>query len=300
MGKKPDRDDAETKLAGRKFAWLKQVNADGALKPDSAFKVAAAIMDNTYFDKKLRPEEHFCFPSMETLGERTGGLSERTVRTCIAALRERGHLHVKPGPGRNNSNRYWMVLAGEKTCEFSHGLQHKPCEDPHLFDAETLRVCAGNPASLRQKPCENSPPNPSSDPSSHPKKARKRAGGVLVFDEDLGVRAEVARGYIEHRKAKKAPLTGYALTLLCNELRKLKQAGRDPNDALDLAIKKGWRGLEAKWILEPRKGDGAPTEKRSAADVAESFLRRQRAREQVEHLDRERQASLARLRRSAG
>lgn len=62
------------------------------------------------------------------------------------------------------------------------------------------------------------------------------------------VSPEVAKGYEQHRIAKKAKLTPRAITLLSKTLHQIRDAGMDPNAALDLAIERGWQGLKFEWV----------------------------------------------------
>lgn len=53
-----------------------------------------------------------------------------------------------------------------------------------------------------------------------------------------------AQAVIEHRKAKRAPLTAHAADLLAREFKKCA----DPNAAADEMILHGWQGFKAEWI----------------------------------------------------
>ena len=79
--------------------------------------------------------------------------------------------------------------------------------------------------------------------------ARQRASQP-VFDDDLGLDPDVVRLFREHRRAMKASLTEGAIKQLCAELRRLKAAGRDPNDGLREAMLRGWRSVKADWLLK--------------------------------------------------
>ncbi|MCO5159644.1 MAG: hypothetical protein M9939_00790 [Mesorhizobium sp.] len=68
-----------------------------------------------------------------------------------------------------------------------------------------------------------------------------------------------AHALIDHRRAKRAPLTVYAAQLL------VKQFARcvDPNEAADEMILRNWTGFKPEWIKErdmtrhgPRTGSG--------------------------------------------
>lgn len=65
----------------------------------------------------------------------------------------------------------------------------------------------------------------------------------------LGVTSEVAKDFIAHRKAKKAPVTKTALTRITNEATK---AGISLEDALREMCARGWQGFKAEWIKEKK------------------------------------------------
>lgn len=170
----------------------------------------------------------------------------------------------------------------------SEAVENRPNGKSHP-NSEPVRNAPPLRDTLSSEPVENQFGNPPSDGIGKGV-GREGKGGVgeghrapgrraayrPIFDDDLGIRPEVARGFIEHRKAQKHALTERAMALLGKELRKLKKAGVDPNDALDTAIRKGWRGLEADWILKPGTRmvvTGAP-DQRSAEDPDELYARR--------------------------
>lgn len=64
-----------------------------------------------------------------------------------------------------------------------------------------------------------------------------------------GISAEVAEAYREHRKAKRAKMTNYALSLVIDKAARVaNEAGISGDDVLNMAIEGGWTGLEVKWV----------------------------------------------------
>lgn len=86
-------------------------------------------------------------------------------------------------------------------------------------------------------------------PHSPPKGGNTRPSRQKVrFDEDVGISAEVETAYLEHRRKKKAPPTERAMTLLSEEIRKLKAShGFTADQIVDHAILKGWTAFKASW-----------------------------------------------------
>ena len=57
------------------------------------------------------------------------------------------------------------------------------------------------------------------------------------------VDAEAWAGFVEMRKSIKKPLTPRAALLILRDLQQIKDAGHDPNAALDQSTVCGWRGV---------------------------------------------------------
>jgi hypothetical protein len=71
---------------------------------------------------------------------------------------------------------------------------------------------------------------------------------------------EHALGVIEHRRAKKEPLTAFAAKLLAKQFALCP----DPNAAAEEMILRGWTGFKAEWLRKPINRAG----KRTVFDVA--------------------------------
>jgi len=84
--------------------------------------------------------------------------------------------------------------------------------------------------------------------------------------------------FLEHRKAKRAPVTQSAIDLIAKEAEK---AGVSLEEALQTCCAMGWQGFKATWLLkdrQPRFG-GAPLLKQKAIEehnraVAAAWLRK--------------------------
>ena len=85
---------------------------------------------------------------------------------------------------------------------------------------------------------------------------------LTVLDEEHAI------GVIEHRKALRKPLTGYAARLLARQFGKCQ----DPNAGADAMILNGWQGFEPEW-LERR------STKKSTSDMALEAARNGREQE---------------------
>lgn len=86
---------------------------------------------------------------------------------------------------------------------------------------------------------DDSAPAPEPPPKPRPKRLADQFPSYV--DE------EHRRAFIEHRKKLRKPMTERAVTLLSKNLDAIRLEGIDPNDALDLAIERGWLTVEPDW-----------------------------------------------------
>ncbi|MBU2788449.1 YdaU family protein [Acidithiobacillus sp. VAN18-1] len=97
---------------------------------------------------------------------------------------------------------------------------------------------------------ESAPPLPDTDPK--PRKVRPLSVSALC--EALpGLSPPVAADYLAHRKAKNAPLTESAWTVICREIH---ESGVPPDDALSEAMAAGWASFKANWLANRNQHGG--------------------------------------------
>lgn len=86
---------------------------------------------------------------------------------------------------------------------------------------------------------------------------RKRA--IPAYEPLLGlVSEEQARGFFDHRKALRKPMTARATTILRNTLQDIAAEGGDPGEALDMAVERGWQAIKADWFFNAKETTNAP------------------------------------------
>ncbi|WP_171023788.1 replication protein [Mannheimia varigena] len=78
--------------------------------------------------------------------------------------------------------------------------------------------------------------------NAHTHEAKRSA--VLVLLEQFGITGKLAEDFIVHRKAKKAPITETALKGFQREADK---AGIPIQQAVEIAVERGWIGFKADW-----------------------------------------------------
>lgn len=160
-----------------------------------------------------------CYPSNARLQSRTG-LSERAVRQNVRKLTEAGFLDVHIGVGQGGANVYIVRPLGGQ-------------EMPPAPDAPGISC----PSPRHIVPLGGAPNAPK--PSGTIKEPSKDNTRECVDILSTVVRTEVAIGFIEHRKAKKAKLTPHAAELIAKKLRTCP----DPEAAIERSIMNGWTGV---------------------------------------------------------
>jgi hypothetical protein len=100
------------------------------------------------------------------------------------------------------------------------------------------RKSLGTPQEIQKKSTATVPN--STVPNSTNKKVKKESE---VYSIPEWLDEELWDAFLEMRKKKKDPPTDYAKKLLIGDLRKIKESGKDPNEALKESIKRGWKGV---------------------------------------------------------
>lgn len=240
-------------------------------------------------------EDGSCWPSMRLIADRCS-MGERGVRGIVSRLREAGYIAIERSHGRS-TNRYNVLPNPERHAgltpanpERGAGLQPVNPE-PHagLSDLNPERHAGleginperhdTNPERHDTQPGTAVPPNHKEPKKNH---ERKKAPSLSLQREPIEVLRDVlseddARDVVQHRKQKKAPLTERAAAEIVKELRKLRDAGMSPSDAVGVWLKRGWASIEAKWFLDdPQRNNGshaAPEQRSIFQQVAEREAR---------------------------
>ncbi|MGO4909522.1 helix-turn-helix domain-containing protein [Pseudorhodobacter sp. W20_MBD10_FR17] len=185
--------------------WTRQVRKDRKM-PDKAVRIADAIA----FDF-MNKDVGEAWPSMATLCAHVDA-SERAVRRVLDQLVQGGHLAIKSGGGRRQSNRYkWILSAGNsgKNAVVSGG------ETPASAEEFTKPKRKRNSGTFGAKTTANMPEEPLQE--NHLKKqtgaggpdGRKAPGsGSVAKAEDKGASGKVLASQSTASNSGEAPLDG--------------------------------------------------------------------------------------------
>ena len=174
-----------------------------------------------------------CFPSYKHIADQCE-ISKRSVIGHIQRLATDNFLVIthRKTPKGNSSNSYQLTLEGSADISLP-------------------------PSANAAPPSEDSAPAPSADPAprishsfepvSEPIKINKKYG----FDFPEWVDVEAMDEWLSHRKKLRATNSPRALKSIMKDLEVIRQAGIDPNEAIETALKKGWKTVELEYLQKP-------------------------------------------------
>jgi hypothetical protein len=191
------------------------------------------------------------------------GLSERTIQNALKALNG-VHLTRKDVPGRG----VIYTIHPRMTCT---PVQDAPPQEMHpATDTPTPARDAPKPSVTLNSPSKASP---SSERERVPAgmriligsivldvliaacrpPARKPASAKRRWPRDMppppGVSDEQWAGLVDHRLAKRKPLTPRAYELLCGRLAKVRLPEWPPGRIVDTIVERSWTNFEEPWLI---------------------------------------------------
>lgn len=181
-------------------------------------------------------DEGECFPSYQYIADHCE-VSRRSVISHIEELIKMGLVEKKLRKNQDgsSSNLYILQLwkGSEKNSPPSEIIS-PPSENGSLPPSENI------------SPITNHSINQSINHNTNLTVSNARTKKTSEFDllEQFGIEGDLATDFVKHRKACKAPITKTALTGFKREAEK---AGISIQQAVTIAIERGWRGFNASW-----------------------------------------------------
>lgn len=169
--------------------------------------------------------------------ENETGLSRREQETARKKLREIGVLIETH---KRLEHRIYFKIDLDKLDELFDTLANAQNEPPPMAEND-IRGVRIPPFDPTENTTENTNNNISltRNINTHAKKSE-----ALALLEQFGISEKLAKDFIVHRKAHKAPITATALQGFQREADK---AGIPIQRAIEIAIERGWRGFRADW-----------------------------------------------------
>lgn len=174
-------------------------------------------------------DEGECFPSYQYIADHCE-VSRRSVISHIEELIKMGLVEKKSRKNQDGSSSNLYILRLEKGGEKTS----PPSENGSLPPSENI------------SPITNHSINQSINHNTNLTVSNARTKKTSEFDllEQFGIEGDLATDFVKHRKACKAPITKTALTGFKREAEK---AGISIQQAVTIAIERGWRGFNASW-----------------------------------------------------
>lgn len=189
-----------------------------------------------------------CYISDEYIADLLG-VSERTARTMISHLIEKGYVVKTKFDGR----RRFLQSVMSEAVAYQSG---KIC----LSELQDLPTTYNNIPNEEDK---------SSSISN--KRVRFDFKSALI---SIGVSPQVAEDWMAVRKAKQAANTETAFKSIAKEI---ELSGRPAEECITLAVENSWRGFKAEWLFNQQRSPARPSGKKSVLEnnmeVAEQLMR---------------------------
>lgn len=238
------------------WAWTVQTSSTNKL-------VLLALAD-------FADEVGHCWPSVARMQEMTC-LSERAIRTALAALEAEERIELERSVGRGRTSRYALRINHHP--EKVHDAQVLRTREKVQHVPEKVHVVPQKVHVVPEK-VQHVHPNrkePSENRQEPKKSVALRAPAVVAMLPDW-MPAEAWNLYCRHREriGKKA-WTPDAMALTVRELGKFRDDGMDPAEVLEQSVANGWRGVfplkgrprqrpaeppsKTAWMFDPDKQD---------------------------------------------
>jgi len=180
-------------------------------------------------------DQGVCWPSVGTICERVCG-SERAVRRAISELVDMSLVGRNDRPGK--PTYYTITPAANDPLPQMHPCQkeHEPLPEVPLTPARSAHITVIEPSK-----------EPSKDITK--KKTSDSIPAKTMREEMPDLHEQTITDYLAVRKAKRAPMTRTAWDSIKEQILIAQQRfGIPPNEALCIAVKRNWVGIESDWI----------------------------------------------------
>jgi DNA-binding transcriptional regulator YhcF (GntR family) len=222
-------------LDATRWAWTRTVGRA------SAKLVLLAIADRAGAD-------HTSYPSIARIEDDTE-LDRKTVMAAVAYLEEKGLIEAGR---RSGVATHYRLIGVEERARTST----KNGTSPEIGTSTkngTQPVPKTGLDQYQKRDTNLSITNQEPENTSAAREKAPKANG-LDLSPLPPITVSVWRDYLTHRKAIKAPLTTQtALNRLATKLHEIAAAGITPDEALSIAIEKGWRSVELEWITNSKQ-----------------------------------------------
>lgn len=180
-------------------------------------------------------DDGICFPSYQYIADKCE-MSKRSAINHIDDLIKMGFVTKKARKNKDGSSANLYLLHLEQGSEKS------------ALGGENISLGSENFAlggSEKSAPITSH----SLEPVNEPKKTTQKSESEMLL-EQFGISGQLAKDFITHRKAKKAPITETAMN---GFLREANKAGLSVEESVAISIERNWQGFKATWYLKDKE-----------------------------------------------
>jgi hypothetical protein len=185
-------------------------------------------------------KEGFCFPSQRHIAK-TAAITERAVRANIASLVDKGFIskeHRQRLDGSRTTDKYLLNVG------IQSNRNHIPGDRNEIASNRNEVPPPRNETTIQPEPSSGHEPvtiTKNNKPNGLLKKSENQEITEILLEV---IDQERIEAFILHRKKLKKPLTPYAAKRIVNKLKECQDACQ----AIDVAIERGWVGIEPHWV----------------------------------------------------
>lgn len=180
-------------------------------------------------------DDGICFPSYQYIADKCE-MTRRSAISHIEYLIKMGLVSKKERKNKDGSisNLYFLHLE-QGSENFALGGENIS------LGSENFALGGGENISPRT--------SHSLEPVNEPKKTTQKSESEILL-EQFGISGQLAKDFITHRKAKKAPITE---TVMNGFLREANKAELSVAESVAISVERNWQGFKATWYLKDQE-----------------------------------------------
>ena len=180
-------------------------------------------------------DDGICFPSYQYIADKCE-MTRRSAISHIEYLIKMGLVSKKERKNKDGSisNLYFLHLE-QGSENFALGSEN--------ISLGSEKFALGGSENISPRTSH------SLEPVNEPKKTTQKSESEMLL-ERFGISGQLAKDFITHRKAKKAPITETAMNGFLREANKVRLSVAE---SVAISIERNWQGFKATWYLKDKE-----------------------------------------------
>ena len=180
-------------------------------------------------------DDGICFPSYQYIADKCE-MTRRSAISHIECLIKMGLVSKKERKNKDGSisNLYFLHLE-QGSENFALGSENISLGSENFSLGGSENISPRTSHSL--------------EPVNEPKKTTQKSESEMLL-EQFGITGQLAKDFITHRKAKKAPITETAMNGFLREANKVRLSVAE---SVAISIERNWQGFKATWYLKDKE-----------------------------------------------